>query len=282
MGKQMHTLLEWLNSGGRGQLIAANSLWINRDSADALPSDFAESARAIYNAQVTTSDLSGTKTARQMGKWVKDNTNGKLEPELEPYNMDSVVLNALYFKGKWEEPFDKKDTEKQTFYAPTGAVQADFMHQHFSGHAFLQAEDYTGTVLAMKSGATMEFILPREGLTPGDLLADPAQAKQLLTWDKAQWERGTVVLALPKFEYGGMRDLTGLLPPEAELLVKQGAYIKVDEQGAEAAAYTEASGGAAMEPPKRLDLVLDRPFLYTLHAPDGTLLFVGTVQNPEQ
>lgn len=134
----------------------------------------------------------------------------------------------------------------------------------------------------MKSGATMEFILPREGLTPGDLLADPAQAKQLLTWDKAQWERGTVVLALPKFEYGGMRDLTGLLPPEAELLVKQGAYIKVDEQGAEAAAYTEASGGAAMEPPKRLDLVLDRPFLYTLHAPDGTLLFVGTVQNPEQ
>lgn len=282
MGKQMHTLLEWLNSGGRDQLIAANSLWINEAYADELPAEFAAQARQIYNAQVTTGDLGGVKLQKQMSKWVKENTHGKLEPSFDTGDAVSVALNALYFKGKWEKPFEKKETEKQVFHAPNGDVQAKFMHQTFSSHAFLQAEDCAGTVLEMESGATMEFILPREGLSPGDLLADPAQAMQRLTWDKAQWDRGVVTIALPKFEYGNTMNLTGLLPPGAgPIVVEQGTYIKVDEQGAEAAAYTGvAPATAAPEPPKRLDLVLDRPFLYTLHAPDGTLLFVGAVQDP--
>lgn len=280
MGKQMNSLLNWLNSGGEEQLIVANSLWIDEGNADALPGDFEDQARAFYGAPVTTGDLGGEKMARQMSRWVAENTHGKLKPAIEAGQAKSVALNALYFKGQWEKPFDKKDTREQAFYGPGGPVQSDFMHQSFGGHAFVQATDYTGTVLEMSSGATMEFILPREGLTPADLLADEGQAAQILTWDKAQWERGRVRLALPKFEYGGAMDLTGLMPPGAELRVEQGTYIKVDEQGAEAAAYTAAAGGAAPEPPKELDLVLDRPFLYTLHAPDGTLLFVGAVQDP--
>lgn len=280
MGKQMNSLLNWLNSGGEEQLIVANSLWIDEGNADALPADFEDQARAVYDAPVTTGDLGGEKMARQMSRWVAENTHDKLKPAIEAGQAKSVALNALYFKGQWEKPFDKKDTREQAFYGPGGPVQSDFMHRSFGGHAFVQAADYTGTVLEMSNGATMEFILPREGLTPADLLADEGQAAQILTWDKAQWERGRVRLALPKFEYGGAMDLTGLMPPGAELRVEQGTYIKVDEQGAEAAAYTAAAGGAAPEPPKELDLVLDRPFLYTLHAPDGTLLFVGAVQDP--
>ena len=280
MGKQMNSLLNWLNSGGEEQLTVANSLWIDEGNADALPGDFEDQARAVYGAPVTTGDLGGEKMARQMSRWVAENTHGKLKPAIEAGQAKSVALNVLYFKGQWEKTFDKKDTREQAFYGPGGPVQSDFMHRSFSGHAFVQAADYTGTVLEMSSGATMEFILPREGLTPADLLADEGQAAQILTWDKAQWERGRVRLALPKFEYGGAMDLTGLMPPGAELRVEQGTYIKVDEQGAEAAAYTAAAGGAAPEPPKELDLVLDRPFLYTLHAPDGTLLFVGAVQDP--
>ena len=44
MGKQMNSLLNWLNSGGEEQLIVANSLWIDEGNADALPGDFEDQA----------------------------------------------------------------------------------------------------------------------------------------------------------------------------------------------------------------------------------------------
>jgi serine protease inhibitor len=64
--------------------------------------------------------------------------------------------------------------------------------------------------------------------------------------------------------------------------VKQKVYIKVDEEGTEAAAVTSIVMMRAMiKPMNELFLKFDRPFhLSILHNDSGIALFTGTINNP--
>lgn len=61
--------------------------------------------------------------------------------------------------------------------------------------------------------------------------------------------------------------------------VKGGTHIAVDEKGVTASAYTAIMYCGAMLTTEKLDMKLDRPFLWTITV-DGTVLFVGIVSNP--
>ena len=60
------------------------------------------------------------------------------------------------------------------------------------------------------------------------------------------------------------------------------AQVRIDEEGVEAAAYTEVKEAGAA-PPRELpeeEMDLDRPFLFAIWK-DGAPLFIGTVQTME-
>lgn len=60
-------------------------------------------------------------------------------------------------------------------------------------------------------------------------------------------------------------------------LVKQKAFVKVDEEGTEAAAVS----GGVMVDSAPLELRADRPFLFVLRERlSGTILFMGVVNDP--
>ena len=62
----------------------------------------------------------------------------------------------------------------------------------------------------------------------------------------------------------------------------QAARVKVDEDGVEGAAYTEAIVDlkcAAAPGAKPVEMCLDRPFVFVVATSDGIPLFVGTVQS---
>ena len=64
--------------------------------------------------------------------------------------------------------------------------------------------------------------------------------------------------------------------------VMQAARVKVDEDGVEGAAYTEAIVDLeCAEAPgaKPVEMCLDRPFVFVVATSDGIPLFVGTVQS---
>ena len=76
-------------------------------------------------------------------------------------------------------------------------------------------------------------------------------------------------------------DLTPLTDDDAVVTsVMQAARVKIDEEGVEAAAYTEivADNTAAIEPPPVVEMDLDRPFLFVIFDGNHVPLFVGTVQ----
>ena len=65
--------------------------------------------------------------------------------------------------------------------------------------------------------------------------------------------------------------------------VNQAARVKIDEEGVEAAAYTEVDTNAAAAPPQEMpeeEMNLNRPFLFVIWK-DGAPLFVGAVQTME-
>jgi serpin B len=59
------------------------------------------------------------------------------------------------------------------------------------------------------------------------------------------------------------------------------AFVKVDEEGTEAAAATAVIVGVTSMPTDVVDLVIDRPFLFVIRDGEtGSTLFVGRVMDP--
>lgn len=129
----------------------------------------------------------------------------------------------------------------------------------------------------------MYFVLPDEGVTPGDLLADRETLAEILAQDgDGGW--GEVVLQVPKFQVSDSLDLrdtvaglgAGIVFDEARAdfsnlsedalclsSVKQEATLSIDEKGVTAAAFTQIdyAGAAPPDGPGRADFGPPLPVL---------------------
>ena len=60
---------------------------------------------------------------KQINFWIESKTNGLIKEMIDKLNDNTVMLliNAIYFKGKWKSQFDPKNTVQSPFYKPDGA-----------------------------------------------------------------------------------------------------------------------------------------------------------------
>ena len=146
----------------------------------------------------------------------------------------------------------------------------------------------------------MVFVLPDEGVTPESLL----QRQGFLTELTGDYNAAELVWSVPKFDVksstglnealqalgvtdafdGTKADFTPLTDNGAVVdSVMQAARVKIDEDGVEAAAYTEivVNESAMMEMPPTVEMELDRPFLFVIFDSSNVPLFVGTVNTLE-
>lgn len=81
---------------------------------------YKDDVRHLYQAFIKDVDFQGNSrgAVKEINKWVRDKTNGKIENLVGRLDSltDMVLLNAVYFKGKWMQQFDKKDTKPKMFY----------------------------------------------------------------------------------------------------------------------------------------------------------------------
>ncbi|GFT03474.1 serpin B8, partial [Nephila pilipes] len=99
-------------------LKSANAIVVN-DNVDLLLK-YKNDIEDFYNASIRKTDFANNadKAVKEINDWVKEKTNGKIEnllDQLDPSTL-MVLLNAVYFKGKWEVPFDPRLTEPSIFY----------------------------------------------------------------------------------------------------------------------------------------------------------------------
>ena len=241
----------------------------------------------------------GTAAADEaIASWLNQNTGGLLSQETREIqtNVDNLLAlyNTIYYKSSWRDAFESSRTSEDVFTAAGGAEQtAEFMHRTDEG-SYRKGEGYTAAPLYLRYGR-MVLVLPDEGVTPESLL----QRQGFLTELTGDYERADVVWSVPKFDvksstglnealqalgvtdaFSDSADFTPLTDKGAVLSgVMQAARVKIDEEGVEAAAYTEVmvSDSAMMEPPVTVEMDLDRPFLFVLYGSGDVPLFVGTV-----
>ena len=175
------------------------------------------------------------------------------------------------------------------------------MHISIEGSPVALGEGYRCASLYLKDGGRMTFYLPDEGVTVEELL----QRKNILSEPLAvaQYE-ARVNWSVPKFDIRASlelndalralgvtdafdkaaADFTPLTDTGAVVSsVMQAARVRIDEEGMEAAAYTEiiVEPTAAEPPPcSEEEMNLNRPFLFAIWK-DGAPLFIGAVQTME-
>ncbi len=238
--------------------------------------------------------------------WVSDQTRGKIPELLGPGDVDPstrlMLVDAVYLKARWLEPFTKQGTLPAVFHAPGGAVKVPTMHQTGT-FGYKQGVGYQALELPYRGGRlAFDVLLPSPGgLQPllSRLAGDGPLA--LLVGLKQQQLR----LAMPKFRLDarfelaaalealgmrlpfapGLADLSGIAGKPGGLYIKSvvhEAYLSVDEAGTEAAAATGVGiSPTAIAAPPHLDVVVDRPFAFVLRdIKTGAVLFTGVVSHP--
>lgn len=302
-----------------GRLDIANSLWLNDRFTFKEP--YAAIARESFAAELFTVPVPSEETNAAINGWALEKTNGLVDPGIEMEDNEEktdalCLLNALYYKNKWAGAFSEGANTMEPFtLAGGGEVEAEYMNQTYKGSAQLGA-GYVAVQKPMWNGATMTLVLPDEGISPAELLADPALVYAML--DPASYDEDwnpDIILKLPSFttvsehdlieamqalgverlfdedkaELDGMFDYdpNELGPPYVSQLT-QDTRIIVDEEGVEAAIVSQIP---AVVPPaaplegveiEEIEVFLTHPFLYFITLDDHPTapLFAGVVYDP--
>jgi serpin B len=214
------------------------------------------------------------------------------------------LANAVYFKGKWSEPFDVKDTKDRPFHLRGGSQKNVPMMTQTKTFTYRRGTDYQAVRLPYQSeNLAMYVFLPDTNSSPEKLLGImTGDSWQRVTKPGFSEKEGTVVLPKFKLEYSvelnqplqalGMKtafdpvgaDFSGIAPQLFISAARQKTFVEVKEEGTEAAAVT----GIAMEtsammvpPPNPFQMIVDRPFLFLIEDNQtGTILFMGVMFNP--
>jgi len=283
----------------------ANGIWY-QNGIQLKPAFVAEN-KNYFLAELAGVDFGSPKSADIINDWADKSTRGKIRDVVQfpfPPLTRVILANAIYFKGKWDEPFDKKQTKPHVFHLPgTGEVQVPTMWQY--GHfSYLEGDGFQAVQLPYSGRRLQMFLfLPATNSSPEKFLADLNSE----TWRnkiESQFEKREGTLAFPRFKLDyavelndslktlGMANAFNLAADFSAMAdqplyisaVKQKSFVDVNEEGTEAAAVTTVgmTALAIMEPVKPFVMIVDRPFFFVIEdSQTQSILFMGVVSNPE-
>jgi serpin B len=270
---------------------------------------FTDRMSASFGAPVEPVDfLNAADASRQhINAWVAEATADRIKDLIPPGGVDRstqlVLVNAIYFLGTWRSPFFRQATAAVAFHlTPSESHDVPTMRQDM-WVSFAATDGVKLLELPYRGGAfAMTLVLPDavDGLGAVEAQLSPATLERwLVTLASA-----TVSVVLPKFEIdppalmlneplrslgmmlafdGRKADFGGLAEEPSHVSgIFHKAFVKLDEQGTEAAAATTIREGkkARPEPPK-LEFHADHPFLFFLRdVRSGLILFMGRVADP--
>jgi serpin B len=287
-----------------GKLRIANSIWLGNEingKPVEFKETFIENASKNFYASTHNVDFSDKKTGKDMGNWIAENTNGLLKPEIET-NPEQIlsIINTVYFYDQWINRFNTNNTVENVFYLSNGEeVKSDFMNQTLGSASFSKGDNFIRSSLGLKNGGQMVFILPDDGILPNELVSSPEQIKEIFESGKDFF--GKVVWKIPKFSFDSKFELKEKLKdlgvklafePDADFTgitehmayisdIQQETRISINEEGVEAAAFTQIDYMGSAMPEDHAEMILNRPFIYGITSSNGSLLFIGICTNPE-
>ncbi len=306
LGALLSDLTKAGNTGGN-ELHTANGLWVQKGFA--IQPAFENTLANNYHSPLVLLDFAANpeEARSQINRWTEEQTKEKIKDLFPAGSLDArtrlVLTSAIYFYGKWQDPFVSSHTQPAPFTLPTGATtQSDFMNQ--TSH-FGYAETPTSQILEMRyagTGIGFDVLLPKtpsglpdleKSLTPENLtgwlgnLADrnvqvslpKFRAESAFSVGKVLSAMGMPTAFTDKADFSGIHANGGLAISE----VVHKAFVDVSEQGTEAAAATGMTmrASAMRMPEPAVVFRADHPFLFLIRdTRTGVILFTGHLMNP--
>jgi serpin B len=276
-----------------GPLSSANALYM--DAAIA-PYEHVMKSLTESGLQVDVADFSDPRSLEAINAFVNEQTRGRIPDVLDSLTKDNalVAVNAVYFKDRWVVPFGRDETKVAPFHLlDGGTVDVPLMHSESSRFRFRQDQRFVGVELPY---ATQGFSMVV--VTTKAVPAAPKAFTGLADWlSAADFADSPGDVVLPRF---GAQSSMDLLPALAALGFKpparlpgfakgplrlskaqQRVFLKVDEEGTEAAAATAVLATRSIEN-GYVRMIVDKPFVFALRdATTGLIIIAGYVGRPD-
>jgi serine protease inhibitor len=259
-------------------------------------------------------------TRQTINRFIEEQTNNRIKNLIPQGILDYltrlVLTNAIYFKGTWEWEFDKSETQERNFkITPENVVKVDMMYMSPDKTEFNYANLEKLQILELPykgDKISMLILLPKQGegydINTGEMVAFDYTLEDIeLSTEKLEEYKTKMQLTkldgiyLPKFEFETKYFMENVLSAlgmptafstQADFSGMDGtkdlfissvihqAFVKVDEQGTEAAAATAVVMTFTSAMPSSI-FRADHPFIFLIQEKDtGNILFLGKVLNP--
>ena len=289
------------------QLDIANSIWGQQDYG--FEKRFLVLNNKYYGAGVKEVNFKENyKSIRKdINKWVEAKTQEKIKDLIKSNMLDPmtrmVLVNAIYFNGKWKFPFKAEDTYEDVFYIYSECkTKVDFMERQVSLKYY---EDDLAQVVEIPyagKSLSMMVILPKEKYGM-EQLEDQLGENLYHSYQKSMTTK-KVKLTLPKFKITddfelnkplknlGMKsafsknaDFSGMTGQKDLYIsnVVHKSFIEVNEEGTEAAAATGVVMRKTSVNMEKKEFKADHPFVFFIKDnKHDTILFMGRIMNPKK
>lgn len=287
------------------EIVLASSFWHAEDVPLARP--FVAASHKFYGATCTALDFRRPDARDQIDAWVEKVTARRIHglgmSEFPP-GAALVMVNAAYFRGTWALPFSPEHTSyDRDFHLPDGRKKRIPMMQQTEDVDYLGGEGF-GAVRLMYGPGRFAFsiFLPDYGSNVETL----CERLTLADWRRwqTQFSPTELRLCVPRFRVEWSSSLTRALHAlgmgvafdrqhaDFTPMTRSGdqvwvddavhtTWLRVDEEGTEAAAVQSLVMALGIEPEPPTEFIVDRPFLCTItDNATGTILFIGVILDP--
>ncbi|XP_041514809.1 serpin I2 [Microtus oregoni] len=247
--------------------------------------------------------------AETISTWVESKTDGKIKNMFSENDFGPltrlVLVNAIYFKGDWQQKFRKEDTEMTDFHKKDGStVKVPMMKALLRAkYGYFSESFVTCQVLELpfKSNEfSMVIILPAKGMNIEEV-EKQVTARHIQRW-LFELQEKEVEVSLPRFKTEQKLDFKEVLPSlnvteifnrgcdlsgitdSSEVYVSrvmQKVFFEINEDGGEAATSTGVDIPAIMSL-TQTQFLANHPFLFVMkHTQSESILFMGRVTDPD-
>lgn len=280
------------------KIALANSVWFH--NAYTLNPAFATTADAFYDVEAFGRDFANAApVVEEINGWCSEKTAGLIPQIINDLDGVSMIINALYFKGEWANPFETSETADKTFNGLTTTGTVKMMHKTGIQHYAL-TNDYEAVKMELGKGSvSVAFVLPKEGKDMESFMNgfDYKAFMNTRYSDRGiDFSLAKCKLEPAKFDLKAALNtlgVEGIFQPgqislfeetvEGQFKVYQKSSVEFGEKGAEGASVTWATeitssgNGNVTEIPV---VTFDRPYLFFItEAETGVCLMAGRVMN---
>ena len=279
----------------------ANSFWANKD----LPfkDSYKQSVGQKFGAEIQNADFGNSgETVKKINSWVNEKTHEMIPSVID--NVDpqtaAILINTVYFESEWlMSEWWIDENNKEDFKLLDGSVKKLPLMETY-GSNYFENDKATAFSRSYRNGTEFIGILPKNS---GDFTLEGLDIPSLL--ESRKTEGYIISAAMPRLNFesqfalndalnaAGLSDIfdkskadfSGITDaPFWISSIIQKTKLELDENGTRAAAVTAieaGGGGGSKEPPKEVEVRLNRPFAFLIYdRMQDQILFMGKVTEP--